>query len=351
LKKEVTFNCLATGIGSVPFLDVEETCEHILATLPHIPFWPQFVNRSFLEEMSLQASEGLPLFKIDHEKKALTISSSEDYEDALVAFYEHFMAGDTDYFAITPEYAAGLYRLLELLEESPQGFGPFVKGQIIGPITFAASLKDAKGKSALYNTEIMDTIVKGLAIKAQWLIKKMSLPDRYPIIFIDEPYLSGFGSAFTPIQREQVIAFLREMIEYISTSSDVLLGIHCCGNTDWSMIFEAGIDIVSFDAFGYMDHFLLYRKEIVEFLEGGGTIAWGVVPTVSSSGKETVTELRTILERGFTRLKEWGIPRGTIAERSLMTPACGLGSMEADKAQRTLELLSDLSAQISDLAP
>lgn len=49
---------------------------------------------------------------------------------------------------------------------SPQRYGPFIKGQIVGPVTLAGSVKEPTGKSALYNREIMDTIVKGLAIKA-----------------------------------------------------------------------------------------------------------------------------------------------------------------------------------------
>ena len=52
--------------------------------------------------------------------------------------------------------------------------GSFIKGQIVGPITFAGSLVDKTGKTALYNTEIMDVIVKGLAMKALWIVRKMS---------------------------------------------------------------------------------------------------------------------------------------------------------------------------------
>ena len=54
------FNFSATGIGSVPFLDMEETCREILAYFTSIPFWPQFVQRTHLEDMMIQYSEGLP---------------------------------------------------------------------------------------------------------------------------------------------------------------------------------------------------------------------------------------------------------------------------------------------------
>ena len=339
---------MATGVGSVPFLDVDNTCQHILKIFPNIPFWPQFVKRSPSEEMITQASQGFPLIEINPENKSLHIKSTDEKDSEFISFYEHFIAEDTDYFAVSHEYAAGLYKLLELIDKSPQSYGPFIKGQIVGPITFAGSLIDVTGKSALYNNEIMDTIVKGLAIKALWIVNKMSLSDKMAIIFIDEPYLSGFGSAFTPIRREEVIKFIREVIDYLRSRSNVLIGIHCCGNTDWSMIIETGVDIVNFDAFDYMDYFLLYRKEIVKFIENGGTVAWGVVPTTSFTGEETIDDLKMRLEKGLNKFYEWGIDRSTVTERSIITPACGVGSIDPDKAKRILELLSGLSIIMSE---
>ena len=347
LKTSFTFNFMATGVGSVPFLNVDTTCQHILKFFPDIPFWPQFVKRSHFEDMTIQASQRLPRIELDLKKNSLFISAKDTKDNDLISFYEHFMAEDTDYFAISHEYAAGLYKLLELIEKDTESYGPFIKGQIVGPITFAGSLIDAKGKSALYNNEIMDTIVKGLAIKALWIINKISLTKKMPMLFIDEPYLSGFGSAFTPIQREEVIRLLQEVVEYIKSRSNALVGIHCCGNTDWSMIIETGVDIVNFDAFDYMDYFLLYRREIIQFIENGGTVAWGVVPTSSFTGEETLDGLKMQLEKGLNTLYEWGIDRNTVAERSIITPACGVGTIDPNKAEKILELLSGLSRIMS----
>ncbi|HUU41004.1 MAG TPA: hypothetical protein VMW42_08695, partial [Desulfatiglandales bacterium] len=193
------------------------------------------------------------------------------------------------------------------------------------------------------------TIVKGLAIKALWIVKKMSTINKRVIIFIDEPYLSGFGSAFTPIQREEVIKSIKEVIDYIKSRSDALIGIHCCGNTDWAMIIDTGVDIVSFDAFGYMDYFLLYKNDIIKFLEGEGIIAWGAVPTASFSGEENVNHLKMRLEKGLKILYKWGIDWDTITKQSILTPACGLGTLESDKAGKVLKFLSSLSCLMSDI--
>jgi hypothetical protein len=340
---DVAFNFMATGIGSVPFLDVEDTCKGILELCPDIPFWPQFVKRSPLEDMAIQASQGLPLIKLNRESGSMYLDTSDNQEDELTCFYEHFMAEDIDYFAIDHAHASGLYTLLDMIRKNPNNYGPYIKGQIAGPITFAGGLMDATGRSALYKNEIMDVIVKGLAIKALWLVKAMSIKGKSTILFLDEPYLSGYGSAFTPIQRHEVISHITEIIDYLRARSNAMLGLHCCGNTDWSMIIETGIDIVSFDAVEYLDYFLLYKNDIKRFLLNGGAIAWGVVPTVSFTGKETIGDLKGRLEEGLHRFYDWGLDRKMVAERSLITPACGVGSIEPSLADRIFELLSGLS--------
>ncbi|MDY6974150.1 MAG: hypothetical protein SV775_17825 [Thermodesulfobacteriota bacterium] len=341
------FDFQSTGIGSIPFQDIEATCRAILKHFPSIPFWPQFVRRSYLEDMNIQYSEGLPLLEIREEKRSLVISDTGDAESELVAFYERFLAHDLDCFAISRDYAPGLYGLLELIDKGSRQDGPYIKGQTVGPVTFAAGVMDLNGKPVLHNANLLEAMVRGLAIKALWQVRKLGKSGRKPIIFLDEPYLSGFGSAFSSIQRQEVIAILRTVIDYLKENSDALIGIHCCGNTDWPMIMEAGTDIINFDAFAYMDHLLLYKDSIIRFLKGGGTIAWGIVPTSDFTGEESVEDLFSRLESGLGRLHQWGIDPDILRERTILTPACGMGTMTPETAQRGLDLLSGLSQRFS----
>ncbi len=340
------FNFMATGVGSVPFQDTDGTCREILEYLPRVPFWPQFVKRTYLEDMIIQFSEGIPLLEIKEEKRSLYVSQTSNVESELVTFYDHFLSGDTDYFAISREYAIGLYTLLEQIEQGSFDC-PYVKGQTVGPITFAAGITDTNGNSLLHNPELLEAMVSGIAIKALWQVIQLAKSGKKPIIFLDEPYLSGFGSAFTPIERNAVIDNLKVVIDYLRENSDTLIGIHCCGNTDWSMIVEAGPDIINFDAFEYMDYFLLYPDDIKRFLKEGGIIAWGIIPTANFTGKETVDELFSKLEQGLGRIHEWGIAPAMLAERSMLTPACGMGTMTPAHAKKTMEILSRLSLKLS----
>ena len=338
---------LATGIGSVPYLDIEVTCRDIIRHFPEIPFWPQFVKRSHVEDMTLQFTEGQPLVKVNPQAKQLTISGGASRERELVGFYERFMAEDTDSFAVSEEYAPGLYALLRISTHQPDEH-KFIKGQIVGPITFAASVMGPGGKAALYETEILEALVNAICIKALWQVKQLSKTGRKPILFFDEPYLSGFGSAFSPISRQSVVEVLGTSINFLKQRAEVLIGIHCCGNTDWAMLLGAGPDIINFDAHGYMDYFLLYEAAIKRFLEKGGNIAWGIVPTSEFTGHETVEILRARLASGMKRIITSGIDREMLEAHSLLTPACGMGTMPPEHATMATRLLSELSNSLRE---
>ncbi|MBW1914738.1 MAG: methionine synthase [Deltaproteobacteria bacterium] len=340
---EPDFHFTATGIGSIPFQDPENSCLKILEQVRDIPFWPQLVQRSHFEDMNIQYSEGLPLLQVNEKERILVTSPESEVEKELTRFFEHFLEGDTAYFSISREYAPGLYNMTELIAQNPDRYGKYVKGHSVGPVTFASSIKGPDGKSIISNPDLLDALTKGLAIKGLWQIKKLASTGKKTIIFFDEPCLSGFGSAFSPIERHEVIALLKEVIDYLRERSDTLVGIHCCGNTDWSMIAETGADIINFDAFAFMDYFLLYPDEIRNFIQQGGTIAWGIVPTSELTPVETADSLYLKLEKGLNTLYDWGLDRKLIIKSSILTPACGMGTLDPALSERVLELLIQLS--------
>jgi hypothetical protein len=342
------FHFTPTGIGSVPSLDVSSTCLRILARCREAPFWPQFVQRTHLENMIIQFSEGFPLIEISGDGKSLILSSRER-EPELVSFYDRFLADDAEHFAMSRDYAPGLFDLIDLIQRNPGTYGPYIKGQTVGPVTFLGTVEGQDGKSLLHDLDLREALVKGLAIKALWQVRKLSATGKKPILFLDEPYLSGYGSAFTPLERHDVISLLKEVIDYLRERADLLLGIHCCGNTDWSMIFETGPDIISFDAFSHMDYFLLYPEAVSRFIRRGGIISWGIIPTGEQAGKESAESLVLRIAEALTKFEKWGLDRREVARRSLLTPSCGMGTMGEKPGLEVLDLLETVSRKCMDL--
>ncbi len=150
---------------------------------------------------------------------------------------------------------------------------PFVKVQTTGPLSVGLSIVDEKKRAIYYNAEFVDVVVKALAMKCRWQIRKFQPFAEKVICFVDEPILSAFGSStYVSVTRDDTVAKLGEVIETVHAEG-ALAGVHCCGNTEWSILIDAGVDIVNFDAFDYGDTILLYpeaMKALPESWQGAG---------------------------------------------------------------------------------
>jgi len=289
--------------------------------------------------MVVQFSEGLPFLKVS--AGGALYSALQAREKDLEIFYERIIAQDVEYFKISPEFARGLHAFYRRLKEKGAKDEEALKCQIVGPFSFLASIKDESGASLLHDAVFTQVVIKALVMKALWQVNLFKEFGKRTILFIDEPYLGAFGSAYTPINREDVVRNLSDLASGIKDSAEVMLGLHCCGNTDWSMLTQIkALDIVSFDAFDFLEKFLLYAPELKVFLERGGFICWGIVPTQSFTEGETPVSLGTKILEAIDLLVKKGLDRELLLSQLLISPACGLGTLETEKAGRILEVLS-----------
>lgn len=315
----------ATGIGSLPFREQGEAVDFVLNNFEgNIPFWPQLPRRSFLESMHIQFSEGFPGVVLDRERKSISVNTREaSFIEAFERCYHALNSGELGYFAMSPDYAAGFHEFLQKIASRRY---PFVKGQVIGPISFGAMLLDDKKKPVLFDAELSEIIPLFLSGKTKWQIEKMKeATDDAIIIFIDEPYLVAVGSnEFAALERASIAAKINTLVEAIHREGAVA-GIHCCGNTDWSICFETDIDILSFDAFEFMDSLFIYRDSLRAFVKKGGVLACGIVPNredydlgaYQQVALDALRKERILLENGALITSSCGC--GSVAESFAMT--------------------------------
>ena len=342
---------LATGIGSVPFTDADYAVESLVSKLPDLPFWPQLPRLGLNEQMQAQYSESLPCIKLDHENNRLYFDTTGDYTEAFTGFYEAYLSamdsesgdGDCSAMAISPEFSKGIYALEKHLKTRTDKL-PFVKVQTIGPCSFTLTVTDQDRKLIYYSDEFRDMIVKALSMKCRWQIQKFQPYAEKVICFLDEPILSAYGSStYISVMREDMVSLLNEAIEAIH-QDNALAGIHCCGNTEWSILIDAGADIVNFDAFEFGESIALYPEAVSEFLNRGGLLAWGVVPTSIAIREQTVESLAEHFEKLMDHLAaKCKIAKQIVVEQAMITPSCGTGVMEPEDAEKVFELTSALS--------
>jgi hypothetical protein len=335
--------CRATAIGSMPNTDPSIACDIILKSIPEIPIWPQLPATNFRENMEIQYSEGFPCVVLDEEKKRMYFETDRDITSDFENFYENYMAENLDYFKISPAFSRGIYEMEKRLSENiPSDLTSF-KSHVTGPITVGLGRVDQDKRAIYYNELFRDILVKGTEMKARWLLNKFKFLGCGQICFIDEPILAGFGSStYVSVQRKDVVRYLNEVIQAIHKEMGIA-GIHCCGNTEWTILMDAGVDIISFDAYDYADTIAYYPHQLKDFLEKGGILAWGIVPTSEKIDRETPESLVNRLKDSIDNLAGKGLDGQLIWERSLITPSCGTGSVPANRSEKIFEQLSEVS--------
>ncbi|MCI0468592.1 MAG: hypothetical protein L0Y62_00825 [Nitrospirae bacterium] len=319
-----------TGIGSLPNKKAEDACELILGTFD-IPFWPQLPRISFKESMIAQYSEGMPFIRISEQDGDVWLI--RDGSDELDRFYES--CADDARIAISEDYARGLHYFLKIIKG--RRF-PILKGHVTGPLTFLLGLKDNYGRLAYFDEELREISTMLLQAKARWQIDMLRQQADKVIIFVDEPILSAIGSsAYLGVDNEEAERLLKNMTAAIEAAGGIS-GIHCCGRADWQLVIRSGAKIINFDAYEYFDTLAIYHKDIKKFLEGGGYLAWGIVPTTDAIKSADDEGLKSLMNAHLKTLCK-RIPSELVKERILLTPSCGTGSRSVEETVKVFQLL------------
>jgi hypothetical protein len=317
-----------------------------MAEFLDVPASPQMVRLSPWEDMILGATRGLPGLRVDVAARSVT-APSKGREEAMTEFYERQLAGDSDFLALGPESSLGFTPFLERAALDPNFGRDYLKVQVVGPLTFGQSVKVDGDRALVDEPDVLEAIAVALGGKAAWAAGRVRALGRRPIVFFDEPGLSGYGSAFSTLGRDAVLSALSAAAAEARRLGPVLVGCHVCGNTDWGLLTEAGLDVINFDAYDHLRAVCLYPRELGAFLEKGGALAWGVVPTTEFSAEIEAQDLAEMTRRGWAELAGKGLDLELLKARTLLTSACGLGTLSPEKARGVLGLLPKVAEALA----
>lgn len=349
-----TPSCLPILIGSLPLIDHKEAVRFVMAHTPDIPLWPQLPKLP-KEGMIRQFVDGLPGL-VEDGKRFWVDSGHERFTGEMTFFYQNYLEEQGDQpipagsrFALKADSAQGFFTLLELFEKHPPAVLS-VKGQITGPMTTGIGVKDLYGNSIFYDENLRDVVTKLIAMKARWQVEQLKPYAKTcpPIILIDEPGIVSFGSsAYTSVTREMVAGCVGEVIDAIQFAGG-LAGVHICANGDWAPVLDSNTDLISFDGYSYFDNFILYDQPLIKFIERGGVLVWGIVPTgdLRALEEESLDSLFGRWERQLEAIMKLGLPQQTILQQTLIAPSCGTGSLPVDMAAKVLHLTEKISKRI-----
>jgi len=321
---------LATACGSLPHAGAGEAVDLLLEALPGLPAAPSLPNRDPAEGMLGQGAWGMAGVTVQPDG---SLAAEPDSVGAGTV-------GDGADDLPRPAFASTLDFLGELAAR--RWTGP-VKLQHTGPVTLGSALVAAgvAPRRAYPAAGVAVTHrARSLVAAARW-----RLPSSPLVVVVDEPSLAVATLGDAPIGVEEAVDLVSGALAAVE--ADAVSGLHCCAPADWGAVLRAGPQVLSLP----VDVATTLRApDIGPFLERGGWIAWGAVPTggpLGPVGGGGVPRLWRALAARWHVLADGGVDPVLLRRRALVTPACGLARHDEAQAALALHLTAELGERVA----
>jgi methionine synthase II (cobalamin-independent) len=332
----------ATGLGSWPGTDPREAARTIVGELPGLPHVPELPARGVGADM-LGRSAAL-----------LVDIATEEWPSG----YRVVRRPGGDHRRGVELLARDLDALDEALGEAgatPAG----VKCQVAGPWTLAAEVELHSGHRVLTDrgavAEFAASLAEGLELHVAELARRSGAPI---VVQIDEPSLPAVleGSLRTPsgygtvgaVPGAEARALLADLVTAARQAGAERVVVHCCHPTPpLALLGATRADAVAVDlgALGGVDAPKDVLDALGELWEAGTELWLGVVPTTDPSAPPDLHDLATPALGLADRL---GFDRARLADRAVVTPACGLAGASPGWARRATGLTVELACAFVD---
>jgi len=325
-------------MGIMPHKDVDKALD--LALGLDIPFWPQLPHVSLNEDMYIQTSENFPGITIDFEKGRLTFNT-ERFGKELEDYFNKMENPET--YALTEEYSIVFKRFLSRNLQDYRA----IRGQITGPVSFGFKVLDDNFKPIIYNDEVKTILFDFIQKKANLQYQELKKKNPNAFVWVDEPGLGYVFSGLSGYNDQQA----KEDYYHFVQGLEGPKGLHLCAEVNLPYLLELGVEILSFDAFqiGFMPK--EYTQSVSEFINKGGIISWGIVPTDRKALEiQTPEKLASLLSSYWEVISEnTDLSLARIADQALVAPArCCLVDITIDSIERTKT--SDIEERIVEKA-
>lgn len=331
-------NLQTTAMAVMPHKDADRALD--LALTMDIPFWPQLPHVSYTEDMYVQAAEHFPGILLDMENRTLRFSMEKfiiEFEETMAHFDE------PEYFDISKEYSVVYHRFLEM----DLSGRPAIRGQLEGPVSFGFNILDQDKRPILFEDTVRSFMLEFMSKRINVQLERLKQMNSNAFMFVDEPGLQFLFSALSGYDSTKAKSDMEDFFAMIQRPR----GIHLCGNPDWDFLLNLDLDILSLDIYQNGEIFASYSKSIKRFLDRGGIIVWGVVPTnFEPFETENINTLEARLTEVLNFLIDKGIDREFLISRSLISPAtCCLVNPDGEKTvEKAFKVVTELSQRLRD---
>jgi hypothetical protein len=324
--------CATTGIGSLPHTQVELGLQAALAM--DIPFLPQLPLRHPSEYMIPAALEGLPGLRYDED--GICTVDLPAWEAGRAAFEarleEALSSGRLEAFEPTLEGCRAWRPFLWEVENRKLALA---KAQLAGPFTVRLVARTNEGGSTLDVPGLDQAMFRLVMARSLAMVKALRRANTTPVFFLDEPGLYAFQRT---LPRHLLAMQELKLLVLALQREGALVGIHCCGNTDWGALLDVQPDVLALDVRLSLDAVLEETAPLARFLASGATLSLGIIPTDLTSTYD-VAELSESVEASLKAALPGSRSFTQVLAHMLLTPACGLAMRSVMDAERILREL------------
>jgi hypothetical protein len=318
---------LSTSIGSLPHCDPGEAVDFILQNQPRLPAAPTLPARSRREGMIAQAAHGVPGIEVADDGSLVIDDARLDPEAPL------------DDPGFSSDAFVGLRAFLNALGERR---GP-LKVSITGPVTFGVALSAAGVEPSLAFRVASSAVQQRARALVGYVAQRV--PQSQVVAFLDEPAMGSAMFPEFPIQPLDAVDLVSGSLAALEKLA--ITGLHCCGPADWRLLMQAGPHILSLPTDGGIE---TAAGALASFLERGGWVAWGAVPTDRPIGTTVERLWRMLSLLWCTLVTEGGCDPVLLRTQAMITPACGLWRHGIPQAQQVLDFTNALARRLHDQA-
>jgi hypothetical protein len=314
---------LPSSIGSLPHTDPHEAAALVLERQPRLPAAPSLPNRSGYERMLAQAAWGIAGVDVQPD-------GSLRVDDPMALDPRRPLTSS----GVEGEPFVGLRAFLGAVA----GRRAPIKLQLTGPVTLGLALH-AVGVPCEQAFAVAGGAVRARA-RSLVVAANEAAPLAPLVVFVDEPGLLGTMHPGFPIDPDRTIDLVSSALATLEPHA--MTGLHCCGSADWKVVLQTGPQILSLPIdHGAVDH----AGAIGAFLDHGGWVAWGAVPTTGPLGSREERLWHT-LSAEWAGLTAGGCDLVRLREQALITPACGLAMHGEAQADLVLTLTNQLARRL-----
>lgn len=336
---------LASSVGPVPFVSVDDAVSFALRTNARFPTVPVITSPDgSLLAQSVHGLDGVALEVADDGAAALVATGPLPDEAGAAAAGRRLDA---------PSFDA--LRAAAIAFEDPElASGPAaIRVPVLGPVTLSRALR-AAGHAPADADRVAGAVVAERAVAAlRELLRGIDRTGggQRPVVAVVlcEPALVGSMHPTFPLLPVEIRGLLDPVVDAldrVAPADSLLIGVHVPGPCDWPTVVGSGASLVCVP----VDRSILgWAPLFGDLLERGGRICWGAVPVDRPMGSSTDPHWRRLVGLWTSMVAE-GVDPMLLRLRSSFSPADGLGHFGPSQAELVMELTVGVAERVGHQA-